>query len=76
MTETAFKLKAGKFYQTRSGAIVGPVKRRENFDTHPWQAKGSPYLYLDNGRLYTAGSGYGESDNDLVCEAASLSEAR
>ena len=77
-TEKPIQLEDGKFYLTRSGEVVGPVERREAFDTHPWRAGGSYYVYLDNGRLYSDRIGIGESPNDLVSEfaPASLTEAR
>lgn len=71
MAKASFQLEAGKFYQTREGGVVGPIERRENFDTHPWWASaGSFYVYLDNGRLYTDVSTFGESSNDLVAEVS------
>lgn len=80
MSETfdPIQLEAGKFYRTRSGReVVGPVERLKRYDTHPWRAGSSAFVYRDDGRLYSDAS-LGESGNDLVAEVEkpSLTEAR
>ena len=58
----ALKLEVGKFYRTRDGRKIGPMRNDKGIVNHPWDDEVSWHFYSDDGR---ADDG---PDYDLIAE--------
>ena len=62
------QIEAGKYYRTRDGRKVGPMRRDGGTRWTRWGADGWEYAALDNGMLYAGGGATLNHTDDLVAE--------